>query len=251
MTHRLVSAPLRATACALALAAIPVLSGCSGVVKNLNSAQVNVPNVTVSNPFGLNGQTAQVALTGASASAVAARAALKGHDAPGTSTFYFANQAISLAQIKDAQLSATVAPTATLDTSGPLPATFTVQSITVNATVSDANADGTAAAGGVALPTVQSGGPITFTLGSDGKTYSAGASDISLTQSASLTSDQANALLAIVTSGPTNAGTTGGASKDNVVVVTSAAAVTSASSSLSGRTLTITFDNSSLKVVSQ
>ena len=61
---RLVPRSASRAACALALAAVPVLSGCSGVVKNLNSAQVNVPNVTVSNPFGLNKQTAQVALTG-------------------------------------------------------------------------------------------------------------------------------------------------------------------------------------------
>ena len=234
---------LRGAACALALAAGPVLSGCSGVVKNLNSNQVTVPNIAVANPFGLDKQTAQVPLTGTTSSAIA----LKAHAAPGTNTFYFANQALSLTQIKDAQLSANIAPTATLDSSGPLPASFTVQSITVNATISDANADGTAAAGGVALPTVQTSGPITFTLGADGKTYSAGASDVALTQQASLTSAQAQSLLAIVTSGPVNGGTP---SKDNVAVVTDAAAVTGADAGLAGRTLTITFDNSSLKVIS-
>ena len=235
------SRTLRGVACALTLAAGPVLSGCSGVVKNLNSNQVNVPNVSVSNPFGLDKQTVQVALT-----STTSHTALKAHVA-GTNTFYFANQAISLTQIKDAQLSANIAPTATLDSSGPLPASFTVQNITVNATISDASADGSAAAGGVALPTVQTSAPITFTLGTDGKTYSTGASDVALTQQNSLTSAQAQALLAIVTSGPVNGGTP---SKDNVAVVTDAAAVTGADAGLAGRTLTITFDNSSLKVIS-
>ena len=241
---RLLSRPLtlRGGACALALAAGPVLSGCSGVVKNLNANQVTVPNVTVSNPFGLDKQAAQVPLTGTTAHAVA----LKAH-AAGMNSFYFANQALSLTQIKDAQLSANVAPTATLDSAGPMPATFTVQSITVSATISDANADGTAAAGGVTLPTVQTSGPVTFTLGTDGKTYSAGASDVALTQQASLTPAAAQALLAIVTGGPANGGTP---SKDNVAVVTDAAAVTGADAGLAGRTLTLTFDNSSLKVIS-
>ena len=53
----------RAVAAAALLAACPVLSGCSGVVKNLNSDQVNVPNVSLANPFGLDNQGATVLLT--------------------------------------------------------------------------------------------------------------------------------------------------------------------------------------------
>ena len=92
--------------------------------------------------------------------------ALKAHDTPGTSnTFNFANQTVGLSQIKSAQLSAQIAPTATLDSSGPLPASFTVPGITISATISDADADGSAAPGSVTLPTVQTSGPLTFTPG--------------------------------------------------------------------------------------
>ena len=235
MTHRVLSRShavcrshvLRGGACALALAAGPFLSGCSGVVKNLDSAQVSVPNVNVANPFGLDKHPTGITLTGASGQGGAPAA------------FPFTGQAVSLTQIKDAQLSAGLAPTATLDGTGPLPASFTVQGITVNATISAAGADGTAAPGGVTLPPLQTSGPVTFTLGPDGKTYSAGTSDIALSQPAHLSAGDAQTLLGIVT---------GGASKSDVAVVTTSAPVTDPA--LAGRTLTITFDTSSLKVIS-
>ncbi|MDQ2800255.1 MAG: hypothetical protein M3Y13_11515, partial [Armatimonadota bacterium] len=70
---------LRVSACAAALAAGAALTGCSGVVKNLNSNQVNIPNIKVANPFGFSNQTANVTFSNQTGAIAAAHTALKPH----------------------------------------------------------------------------------------------------------------------------------------------------------------------------
>ena len=189
----------RAAAGALILAAGPVLSGCSGVVKNLNSAQVNVPNVQIANPFGLDKQAAKVAVSNPNA---AAHLALKPHDgtASNVNTFTFANQnPISLADVKSAQVSFNMVPKVTLDGTG-LPTKFTLSTFTLDGTVSDTDGSGTVRT--VALTQVATSGPVSFTQQPDGS-YSADAGTFQLAQQTKTTDQQLQSLLDIATGGPT------------------------------------------------
>lgn len=190
----------RAVAGLALLAAGPVLTGCSGVVKNLNSAQVNVPNVNVANPFGLDKQAATVAVTRAAGHALAAKVALKPHDNPNVNTFSFANQnPVGLADVKSAQVSFSLVPRVTLDGSG-LPAHFTLTTFTVDGAVSDT--DGSGSGSSVALTQVTTSGPLSFTQQTDGS-YLADGGTIQLAQQTKTTDQQLQTLINIVTGGPT------------------------------------------------
>jgi len=170
------------------LAAGPVLTGCSGVVKNLNSAQVNVPNVNVTNPFGLDKQAIAVAVSNA--------ASLTPHAAdPNVNTFSFPNQSpIGLADVKSAQVSFSLVPRVTLDGTG-LPTKFTLTTFTVNGVVSDTGSS-------VNLTQLTSGSSLSFTQQADGS-YLADGGTIHLAQQTKTTDQQLQSLLNIVTGGPT------------------------------------------------
>ncbi len=177
------------------LAAGPVLTGCSGVVKNLDSAQVNVPNVQVANPFGLDKQAATVAVTRTATPAVAG--VLKPRDGanPNVNTFSFPNQnPVGLADIKSAQVMFNLVPRVTLDGTG-LPTSFTLTTFTLDGAVSDAG-------GSVTLTQLSTSGPLHFTEQSDGS-YLADSGTIQLAQQARTTDQQLQSLLNIVTGGPT------------------------------------------------
>ena len=181
----------RAAAGLVLLAVGPVLTGCSGVVKNLNSAQVNVPNVQVANPFGLDKQAATVAVTRA------ASPALKPHDGtnPNVNTFSFPNQnPVGLSDIKSAQVMFNLVPRVTLDGTG-LPTSFTLTTFTVDGAVSDTS-------GSVTLTQLSTSGPLHFTEQSDGS-YLADGGTIQLAQQSRTTDQQLQSLLNIVTGGPT------------------------------------------------
>ena len=172
------------------LAAGAALSGCSGVVKNLNSAQVNVPNVAVANPFGLNNQTAQVTVSNKTANARTPK-----DGTANVNTFSFPNQnPVGLADIKSAQVSFTLAPKVTLDGTG-LPAAFTLTTFTVDGTVSDTG-------GSIGLTQLTTGGSLHFTQQSDGS-YTADSGTFQLAQQSKTTDQQLQSLLDIVTGGPT------------------------------------------------
>ena len=171
------------------LAAGPILTGCSGVVKNLNSAQVNVPNVNVANPFGLDQQTASVTVSNKTVSAIQA------HGISNVNTFSFPNQTpVGLADIKSAQVSFSLVPKVTLTGTG-LPTAFTLTTFTVDGTVSDSAAS-------VVLTQVATSGPIHFTQQTDGS-YTADSGTFQLAQSTKTTDTQLQSLLDIVTGGPT------------------------------------------------
>lgn len=192
----------RAAAGLALLAAGPVLTGCSGVVKNLDSAQVNVPNVHVANPFGLDKQAATVAVSRAAGRTLAASAPLKPHDGvnPNVNTFSFANQnPVGLADVKSAQISFTLVPRVTLDGTG-LPSKFTLTTFTVDGVVSDSDGSGNGSA--VTLTQVTTSGPLSFTQQADGS-YLADSGTIQLAQQTKTTDQQLQALLNIVTGGPT------------------------------------------------
>ncbi len=185
----------RAVAGLALLAAGPVLTGCSGVVKNLDSAQVNVPNVHVANPFGLDKQAATVAVSHATKPALAV--SLKPHDgaSPNVNTFSFANQTpVGLADIKSAQVSFSLVPRVTLDGAG-LPPKFTLTTFTLDGVVADTGST-------IALTQVTTSGPLSFTQQADGS-YLADAGTIQLAQQTKTTDQQLQTLLNIVTGGPT------------------------------------------------
>lgn len=187
---------LRAVAGFALLAAGPVLTGCSGVVKNLDSAQVNVPNVNVANPFGLDKQAATVAVTHTASALPAPAGSLKPRDGanPNVNTFSFANQnPVGLADIKSAQIMFNLVPRVTLEGTG-LPARFTLTTFTVDGAVSDTG-------GSVNLTQVTTSGPLSFTQQSDGS-YLADGGTIQLAQQARTTDQQLQSLLDIVTGGP-------------------------------------------------
>jgi hypothetical protein len=212
---------MRAIAGVAVLAAGPVLTGCSGVVKNLNSAQVNVPNVNVANPFGLDQQTASVTVTNT------APKALQAHGISNVNTFSFPNQTpVGLADIKSAQVSFNLVPKVTLTGTG-LPTAFTLTTFTVNGTVSDT-------ASSVMLTQVATSGPIHFTQQADGS-YTADSGTFQLAQSTKTTDTQLQSLLNIVTGGPT----------PNTATLT----LNATSPDLpNGTVLTITFDSTTLTV---
>lgn len=189
---------LRAAVGVAVLAAGPLLAGCSGVVKNLNSAQVNVPNVDVANPFGLDQKTASVTVRNvAGGNTVAAASAIQAHDGSvgNVNTFSFPDQTpVGLADIKSAQVSFNLVPKVTLAGTG-LPTAFTLTTFTVNGTVSDTGSS-------VALTQVATSGPIHFTQQTDGS-YTADAGTFQLAQATKTNDTQLQSLLNIVTAAPT------------------------------------------------
>jgi hypothetical protein len=215
---------MRAIAGVAVLAAGPVLTGCSGVVKNLNSAQVNVPNVNVANPFGLDQQTASVTVSNP---VIDPPKALQAHGISNVNTFSFPNQTpVGLADIKSAQVSFNLVPKVTLTGTG-LPTAFTLTTFTVNGTVSDT-------ASSVMLTQVATSGPIHFTQQADGS-YTADSGTFQLAQSTKTTDTQLQSLLNIVTGGPT----------PNTATLT----LNATSPDLpNGTVLTITFDSTTLTV---
>ena len=168
---------LRATACAAALAVGPILTGCSGVVKNLNSAQVSTPSLNLDNPFGASNQAAALEITSAATPAlVTAHAVLKAHaTAPNVSVYPFTQQSagsLSSAAAGSASVTFNVNPTVTVD-GATLPATFTLSTVTITAEADDLNAAG-AVADSVTLPPLTSSAPVVFTQSAAGSsTYNA------------------------------------------------------------------------------
>ena len=190
----------RAAAGLALLAAGPVLTGCSGVVKNLNSAQVNVPNVSVANPFGLDKQAATVAVShAASRRREGGPQPHDGTGSPNVNTFTFPNQnPVGLSDVKSAQISFSLVPRVTLDGAG-LPSHFTLTTFTVDGVVSDT--DGSGNTRRVNLTQVTTSGPLSFTQQADGS-YLADSGTIQLAQQTKTTDQQLQSLLDIVTGGP-------------------------------------------------
>lgn len=169
---------LRVSACAAALVAGPLLTGCSGVVKGLNSAQINTPSLNLSNPFGTD--TAHVAVlvsSTAKPSIAAGHVALNTHlAAANVSTFPFTRQSagsLSSAAAGSASVSFNVNPSVTVDGTAILPATFTLSTVTIIAEADDLGATGTVA-DSVTLPALTSSAPVVFTQSAAGSsTYNA------------------------------------------------------------------------------
>ena len=169
---------LRVSACAVALAAGPLLTGCSGVVKGLNSAQINTPSLNLGNPFGTD--TAHVAVlvsSTAKPSIAAGHVALNTHlAAANVSTFPFTRQSagsLSSAAAGSASVSFNVNPSVTVDGTAILPATFTLSTVTIIAEADDLGATGTVA-DSVTLPALTSSAPVVFTQSAAGSsTYNA------------------------------------------------------------------------------
>ena len=159
---------LRTAACAAALAAGPILTGCSGVVKNLNSAQVSTPSLNLSNPFGASNQPAALLIGPppvVDPALVSAHVVLKSHvTAPNVSIFPFTQQSagsLSSAAAGSASVSFNVNPTVTVD-GATLPAKFTLSTVTISTEADDLNATG-AVADSVVLPPLTSSAPVVFT----------------------------------------------------------------------------------------
>ena len=187
--------------CAALLAAGPLLSGCSGVVKNLNSAQFNAPTATVANPFGLDKKAVTVTVSNPNLPAPTAQIALKPHDGAAPSNlnvFTFPNQnPISVADVKSAQLTFNLAPNVTLDQTGAPVNQFTLQTFTLVGEIDDLNADGTVN-DSIVLSPLTTAGPITFTLQADGS-YHATAGTFGLQQTAATQDGDLQKLINIVT----------------------------------------------------
>ena len=171
---------LRAAACAAALAAGPILTGCSGVVKNLNSAQVNAPSLNLSNPFGADSKPAAMLVV--ASPVVDPHAAASSHASPpvppigpNVSVYPFTRQSagsLSSVSAGTASVSFNVNPTVTVDGTS-LPATFTLKTISIASEADDLNAT-PLVADSVTLPPLSSAAPVVFTQSAPGSsTYSA------------------------------------------------------------------------------
>ena len=195
---------VRPAICAVLLAALPLLSGCGGVVSNLNSASFNAPTVTVGNPFGIDKKAATVTISNSSAAPAAVLARLTPHDNSNLNVFTFPNQnPISEADVKSAQLSFSLVPSVTLDQTGAPASRFTLQTFTVTGEVDDLNPDGSIN-DSIVLSPLTTAGPITFALQPDG-TYSATSGTFSLQQTTPTQDSDLQKLINIVTAEqPTN-----------------------------------------------
>ncbi len=176
---------LRAAACAAALAAGPVLTGCSGVVKNLNSAQVNAPSLNLSNPFGADSKPAAMLVVASPVvdpAVVTAHAAREAHASPpvppigpNVSVYPFTRQSagsLSSVSAGTASVSFNVNPAVTVD-GATLPATFTLKTISIASEADDLNAT-PLVADSVTLPPLSSAAPVVFTQSAPGSsTYNA------------------------------------------------------------------------------
>ena len=222
---------MRASACVLIVSAGAALTGCSGVVSNLNSAQVNTPSANIANPLGLNGQTASVTVGGAQPGIRRAQVA-----AAIGNTYTFQNQSpVGLSVIKSAQLAFNLLPSVTLTApvgQQTLPTTFTLQSLTVNGTISDTDTAG--AARSVSLVPLTLASSVTFTQQKDGS-YQASGGDLKLGQSQAIVNPSLQTLLDIITGG----------SQPNTATL----ALSAASADLpAGTAITFTFDSTTLTV---
>ncbi len=175
----------RAAAGFALLAVGPVLTGCSGVVKNLNSSQVNVPNIKVANPLGISNKTATVTLSTPTGSALAAHLALTPRVATPNGPYAFTKQAINLSNLQSAELDVSLQPTVTLAGSN-LPTGFTLTAFSLSVEVDDLSGPGTAVGPGttvddsLVLPTAATAGtqltlagPVHFTQQAGTNTYTA------------------------------------------------------------------------------
>jgi len=175
---------------ALALAAGTALSGCSGVVKNLNSAQVKAPNIVVGNAFGINNQAVTVPV---------------GTAAPALQTYPFPNQQpINQADVQSATLSLSLAPTLTLATpggGGGVPS-FTLNSLVVTPEVDKLDASGKVV-GSLVLAPLTTGAPLTFTQqpGGANPSYAASGGAFQLQQATPTSGADVQTLVNLITSG--------------------------------------------------
>jgi len=200
----------RPAICAALLAASPLLSGCGGVVSNLNSASFKAPTVTVGNPFGIDKKAATVTISNSSAASnlntvsAAALVRLTPRDNSNLNVFTFPNQnPISEADVKSAQLSFALVPVVTLDQTGAPASQFTLQTFTVTGEVDDMNPDGTVN-DSIVLSPLTTAGPITFARQADG-TYSATSGTFGLQQTTPTQDSALQKLINIVTAEqPTN-----------------------------------------------
>ncbi len=225
---------LRPVLCAALLAASPFLSGCGGVVSNLNSASFKAPTVTVGNPFGIDKKAATVTISNPSAAPAAAAARLTPRDNSNLNVFTFPNQnPISEADVKSAQLSFSLVPIVTLDqTDTPAPR-FTLQTFTVTGEVDDLNPDGSVG-DSIVLSPLTTTGPITFARQADGS-YSASSGTFSLQQMSPTQDSALQKLINIVTAEQPN----------NQAILT----LNASSSDLpSGTVMHITFDTTTLSI---
>jgi len=182
---------LRFPLAALALTAGTALSGCSGVVKNLNSAQVKAPNIVVGNAFGINSQAVVVPVGGA---------------APALQTYAFPNQQpINQADVQSATLSLDLAPTLTLATpggGGAIPS-FTLNSLVVTPEVDKLDAAGKVVSS-LTLAPLMTAGPLTFTQqagGGGNPTYAASGGAFQLQQTTPTSGADVQTLVSLITSG--------------------------------------------------
>ena len=189
---------LRPAICAALLATLPFVSGCGGVVSNLNSAKFNAPTVTVGNPFGIDKKAATVTISHAGT------ASIRPHDNSNLNVFTFPNQnPISEADVKSAQLSFSLVPNVTLDQTGAPVSQFTLQTFTVTGEVDDLNPDGSVG-DSIVLSPLTTSGPITFARQADGS-YSATSGTFSLQQTTPTQDSDLQKLINIVTAEqPTN-----------------------------------------------
>jgi len=191
---------MRPAICAALLAASPLLSGCGGVVSNLNSAQFKAPTVTVGNPFGMDKKSAAVTISNPTSNPSSANLKPRGTSS-GTSNlnvFTFPNQnPISVADVKSAQLSFSLVPTVTLDQAGAPASQFTLQTFTVTGEMDDLNPDGSVN-DSIVLSPLSTAGPVTFAKQADG-TYSATSGTFGLQQTTPTQDSALQKLINIVT----------------------------------------------------
>ena len=169
------------------LAASALLAGCSGVVKNLNSAQVKAPNITVDNALGLSGQTVtKVPATGTT---------------PAVQTYTFPNQSpINQADVQSATLALTLNPAVTVAAPAgtTLPTTFTLSSLSVTPQANKLGTGG-AVTSTVTLSPLLLTAPVTFTQTTSG-TYTASA-PLALSQATPTAGADVQTLVGLITSG--------------------------------------------------
>ncbi len=226
----------RPAICAALLAASPLLSGCGGVVSNLNSAQFNAPTVTVGNPFGIDKKAATVTISNPNTAPAAARVRLmpRGTTPSNLNVFTFPNQnPISMADVKSAQLSFSLVPTVTLDQTGAPVSKFTLQTFTVTGEVDDMNPDGSVG-DSIVLSPLTTAGPITFARQADGS-YSASSGTFGLQQTSPTQDSALQKLISIVTAEQPN----------NQAILTLSA---SSADLPSGTVMHITFDTTTLSI---
>lgn len=192
---------LRPSLFAALLAATTLLSGCGGVVSNLNSAKFSAPTVTVGNPFGIDKKAATVTISNPGTASTGTASIRPRGSSPASSNlnvFTFPNQnPISEADVKSAQLSFSLVPTVTLDQAGAPVSQFTLQTFTVTGEVDDLNSDGSVG-DSIVLSPLTTAGPITFARQADGS-YSASSGTFSLQQTTPTQDSDLQKLINIVT----------------------------------------------------